>query len=158
VQKAMERVNINALVLHGGVEQLDRLNTLNQFKEDEFDLLIATDVSARGIDIPNVAYVVNYDIPDRPEYYIHRVGRTGRGRSKGQAFSFCSQDEKPLLKTIQSYLNKDIKELRIRKEDQREIIDLTDERKITMEDIEDQLYQKEHGKRKKRNKRNKNKE
>jgi len=65
-------------------------------------------VSARGIDIPNLDYVINYDLPDNPENYVHRVGRTGRGTRKGQAFSFCSPREKPLLNQIQALINEEI--------------------------------------------------
>ncbi|MEM9547807.1 MAG: DEAD/DEAH box helicase [Bacteroidota bacterium] len=150
VKKAMARVNILATTLHGDIEQKDRLATLNDFIKGNSTLLIATDVSARGIDIPNVNYVVNYDLPDKQENYVHRVGRTGRGRNKGMAFSFCASEEKPMLKTIQSYLQKEIKELKIMPEDQREIVDLTDESKMTMDDIIDRLNQRSRGKRKKR--------
>ncbi|MCD6064220.1 MAG: box helicase domain protein, partial [Flavipsychrobacter sp.] len=76
---AMERVGVTALTMHGGKEQDDRLQVMNEFKKGDVKILIATDVSARGIDIPNVDYVVNYDLPDVPENYVHRVGRTGRG-------------------------------------------------------------------------------
>ncbi|HEY4650227.1 MAG TPA: DEAD/DEAH box helicase, partial [Pontibacter sp.] len=109
VQKAMERVNIVAEVIHGGKEQKDRLSAMKQFKKGDVKMLIATDVSARGIDIPNVDYVVNYDLPDQPENYVHRVGRTGRGTAKGIAVSFCAPEEKTILEEIQHYLTKDIK-------------------------------------------------
>jgi len=70
--------------------------------------LIATDVSARGIDVPDIACVINYDLPEKVENYVHRVGRTGRGVNKGDAISFCSSDEKPLLEAIQSFIAKPI--------------------------------------------------
>ncbi len=155
VKKAMARVGIVASTMHGDVEQIDRLAVLKEFSEGSSTLLIATDVSARGIDIPNVQYVVNYDLPDKQENYVHRVGRTGRGRSKGIAFSFCSMEEKPMLDTIQKYLTKEIKVLTIREDDSREIVDLTDEAKMTMDDIVHNLEQVARGKRKKRNKMNK---
>ena len=103
VCKAMERVGINALSIHGGKEQSDRLEVLNEFRTGNVKLLVATDVSARGIDIPNVEYVVNYDLPEQPENYVHRVGRTGRGREKGIAVAFCSEREKELLTKIEEY-------------------------------------------------------
>lgn len=84
VVAAMARVGINSLAMHGGKEQDDRLQVMSEFKEGAVPLLITTDVNARGIDIPNVDYVVNYDLPDVPENYVHRVGRTGRGVQKGQ--------------------------------------------------------------------------
>lgn len=158
VKKAMERVSISATTLHGDKSQKDRLAVLKDFVTGTSTLLIATDVSARGIDIPDVNYVVNYDLPEKQENYVHRIGRTGRGRSKGIAFSFCSKEEKQMLKTIQQYLTKEIKELVIKPEDSREIVDLTDETKMTMDDIIDRLESPERGKRKKRGKKNKYKE
>ncbi|NEM96692.1 DEAD/DEAH box helicase [Pontibacter burrus] len=125
VQKAMERVNITADVIHGGKEQKDRLSAMKQFKKGDVKMLIATDVSARGIDIPNVEYVVNYDLPDQPENYVHRVGRTGRGTAKGIAVSFCAPEEKPILDEIQQYLTKDIKVIEVEKEDYEATIDFS---------------------------------
>lgn len=125
VQKAMERVNITAEVIHGGKEQKDRLSAMKQFKKGDVKMLIATDVSARGIDIPNVDYVVNYDLPDQPENYVHRVGRTGRGTAKGIAVSFCAPEEKPILDEIQQYLTKDIKVIEVEKEDYEATIDFS---------------------------------
>ncbi len=117
VMSAMKRVGIESLTMHGGKEQSDRLEVLDQFRKGEVKLLIATDVSARGIDIPGVNYVINYDLPDEAENYVHRVGRTGRGTQKGHAVSFCSEEEKPVLKQIESYLNKPVRVIEIKKED-----------------------------------------
>ncbi|MCC9137061.1 DEAD/DEAH box helicase [Pontibacter silvestris] len=125
VVKAMERVGIQALSIHGGKEQKDRTDVMRKFKKGEVKLLIATDVSARGIDIPNVEYVVNYDLPEQPENYVHRVGRTGRGTEKGVAVSFCSPEEKSILDEIQTYLTKDIKVLEVDKEDYEATIDFS---------------------------------
>ncbi|SIT90877.1 DEAD/DEAH box helicase [Pontibacter indicus] len=130
VVAAMERVDIVAMSIHGGKEQKDRLEALKKFKKGEIKLLIATDVSARGIDIPNVDYVVNYDLPDQPENYVHRVGRTGRGTAKGIAVSFCSTEEKPILDEIQTYLTKDIKVLELDPEDREATIDFSPEAKF----------------------------
>ncbi|WP_276131649.1 DEAD/DEAH box helicase [Polluticoccus soli] len=127
VLAAMERVGIKALTMHGGKEQEHRLQVMNEFKKGTVKMLIATDVSARGIDIPNVDYVVNYDLPDVPENYVHRVGRTGRGVQKGHAISFCSTEELPVLKEIQEYLGKDIQEMKIDKNDYRETIVFSEE-------------------------------
>jgi len=115
VLAAMERVGIKAETLHGDKEQQDRLQVLGKFRTGETKLLIATDVSARGIDIANVDYVVNYDLPDVPENYVHRVGRTGRGTQKGNAISFCSAEEKPILAEIEAYLNKPVQVMEIDK-------------------------------------------
>ncbi|WP_299984633.1 DEAD/DEAH box helicase [uncultured Pontibacter sp.] len=130
VVAAMERVDIAAMSIHGGKEQRDRLEALKKFKKGEVKLLIATDVSARGIDIPSVDYVVNYDLPEQPENYVHRVGRTGRGMAKGIAVSFCSAEEKPMLDEIQTYLTKDIKVLQLDPEDREATIDFSAEAKF----------------------------
>ena len=122
VMQAMQRVGITAITMHGGKEQDDRLQMMDQFKEGTVKILVTTDVNARGIDIPNVDYVVNYDLPDIPENYVHRVGRTGRGIQKGQAVSFCSPEEKPFLESIQEYIGKDVHEMTIKKDDYRETI------------------------------------
>ncbi len=127
VAAAMDRVNIKTLIMHGGKEQQDRLAVMEEFRKGEVKVLITTDVNARGIDIPNVEYVVNYDLPDDPENYVHRVGRTGRGVQKGQAVSFCSPEEKPILDQIQQYLGKDIQQMKINKDDYRETISFSEE-------------------------------
>ncbi len=127
VQKAMERVQIEAQFIHGGKEQDERKKVLDLFRKGEIKVLIATDVSARGIDIPEVQYVVNYDLPELSENYVHRVGRTGRGKEKGNAISFCSEDEKSILNEIESFLGKPIKRLEIEKEDYTHTIDFSAE-------------------------------
>ena len=71
-------------------------------------MLITTDVACRGIDIPDMDYVINYDLPDNPENYVHRCGRTGRGESNGQALSFCSPEEKILVEAIEEYTGEEI--------------------------------------------------
>jgi ATP-dependent RNA helicase RhlE len=127
VCKAMERVGIKAQTIHGDKEQTDRLTAMKDFKSGEVKILIATDVSARGIDIPNVQYVVNYDLPEQEENYVHRVGRTGRGTEKGNAVSFCSTEEKEMLNQIEKFLGKKIKTLTINKSDYNDTIDFSED-------------------------------
>ena len=127
VLAAMKRAGIEALTMHGAKEQEDRLQVMNEFRKGAVKLLITTDVSARGIDIPNVDYVVNYDLPDVPENYVHRVGRTGRGIHKGKAVSFCSPEEKPVLDAIQQFLDKEITVMKIAKGDYQETLDFTED-------------------------------
>jgi ATP-dependent RNA helicase RhlE len=103
VVAAMERVQISSEALHGGIEQKDRFDILDRFRKGENKMLVTTDVAARGIDIPNVDMVINYDLPENPENYVHRCGRTGRGNQQGQALSFCSSGEKELLEDIEKY-------------------------------------------------------
>ncbi len=125
VKKAMQRVEIKSETIHSDKTQDERSKTLDNFKNGNVKLLITTDVSARGIDIPNVDFVVNYDLPEVALNYVHRVGRTGRGTKKGQAVSFCSSEEKEMLEEIESYLEKEISVLEIDKQTYRETLDFT---------------------------------
>ena len=125
VFKAMERVDIKTVTIHGDKEQKDRLDVMTLFKSGEVKVLIATDVSARGIDIPDVDYVINYDLPDVAENYVHRVGRTGRGVKKGLAASFCSPEEKPVLDEIETFLGQKVSVLIIDKEEYTTTVDLS---------------------------------
>ena len=127
VQKAMERVQIASKTIHGDKNQKDRLDVLEGFKQGTTKLLIATDVSARGLDIPKVDLVINYDLPEQIENYVHRVGRTGRGNLKGQAISFCSTEERELLEKIEDYIGHEIGELVIRKKEYSETIEFSPE-------------------------------
>lgn len=117
VKKALERANINSLVLHGDLTQQERDQALADFRAGRERLLIATDVSARGIDIPDIDFVINYDLPEDAHQYVHRVGRTGRGRNKGQAISFCAEQEIKLLEQIEEELGQAIPQLEISKSD-----------------------------------------
>ena len=125
VKKAMARVEIESDTIHSDKDQAERDNTMKRFKTGELKLLIATDVSARGIDIPNVDFVVNYDLPEVAENYVHRVGRTGRGNQKGKAISFCSTEEREILDEIESFLGKDILRLDIEKSDYVDTLEFT---------------------------------
>lgn len=127
VQKALERMGINAVALHGDMEQEDRFDTLDTFKSGRVKILLSTDVSARGIDIPDIDIVVNYDLPEIAENYVHRVGRTGRGTRKGQAISFCSKEEEDLLAEIETYVSKPINRIDISKDAYREILETATE-------------------------------
>lgn len=127
VSSAMDRIGIKTITMHGGKEQADRLKVMKAFKEGEVNVLIATDVSARGVHIDNVDFVVNYDLPEQEENYVHRVGRTGRGNKRGNAVSFCSEEEKPVLKLIEKYLHNPIKVLDVAKEDYKETLLFTED-------------------------------
>ena len=91
--------------IHGDKNQNDREKALNNFKDGAINILIATDVAARGIDIDNLDAVINFDIPNVSETYVHRIGRTGRAGNTGNAYSFCSADEKTYIKDIQKLIN-----------------------------------------------------
>tara|TARA_Y100000589_G_scaffold300831_1_gene311277 strand:- start:488 stop:1735 length:1248 start_codon:yes stop_codon:yes gene_type:complete len=130
VAAAMKRVGIDSLIIHGGKEQKERNQSLKKFKEGEVNLLIATDVSARGVDVPGVELVVNYDLPDVAENYVHRIGRTGRGNQKGDAISFVSKGEMDLLLGIEKFLGKKIPEVTISKNDYQTVLDLSNEKSL----------------------------
>lgn len=141
VQAAMQRVGVESLFMHGGKEQNDRLEVLNNFKQGKVKMLIATDVSARGIDIADVDFVVNYDLPEHPENYVHRVGRTGRGMKKGLAYSFCDDSERDLLSKIEAYIGKSIKILELSKDGYQEIKDFSQTKSLNLKDIIHELEQ-----------------
>jgi ATP-dependent RNA helicase RhlE len=91
--------------IHGDKPQADRQDALAKFKKGEINILIATDVAARGIDVKNLDSVVNFDLPNVPETYVHRIGRTGRAGEMGTSYSLCSADEKVYLASIQKLIN-----------------------------------------------------
>jgi len=125
LKKAMERVGISCETIHGDKTQQERNTVMDDFRKGTVKVLIATDVSARGIDIPNIEIVVNYDLPEQAENYVHRVGRTGRGDKFGKSISFCSIGEKNLLKEIESFITKPITELVVDKQTYKETIKMT---------------------------------
>ncbi len=122
VVEAMKRVGVSSEALHGSVEQKDRFAILDRFRNGENKVLITTDVACRGIDIPTVDYVVNYDVPDNPENYVHRCGRTGRGNKHGQAISFCSPEEKVLIEAIEAYTGDEIEQYTLTLEEYKQIL------------------------------------
>ncbi len=127
VLKALERVKLTSQTIHGGKDQDDRFKVMDNFKNGSNNILIATDVTSRGIHIPNVDFVINYDLPEKVENYVHRVGRTGRASSKGQAISFCSKGEREILKEIEDYLDKPVAKLDISKNDYMQTIEFSDD-------------------------------
>lgn len=102
----------SAAALHGDIRQNERLNVLNKFRNGELNVLVATDVAARGIDVDNIEAVFNYDIPNDEEYYVHRIGRTGRAGKTGKAYTFISGREWIKLKDIQRYTKAKIKQIK----------------------------------------------
>ena len=118
----MERVHIDTVSIHRGKNQDDRSEVMKMFREGRCRIMIATDINARGIDVPDIDYVINYDLPDKPEMYVHRVGRTGRGIKLGEAISFCSKEEKELLGDIQQFINKDIEVIKLYRKDYDNIV------------------------------------
>ena len=129
VKSAMERLEIDSVTIHGDKEQSERETALLAFRTNACKVMIATDVSARGIDIDGIDFVINYDIPEVAENYVHRVGRTGRGRAKGRAISFCAKEEKPLVDAIEEYTTVPITRATVTKAEYNETIEFADDTK-----------------------------
>lgn len=110
VVKDLNKVGITAEAIHGNKSQNARQRALNNFKEGKIRTLIATDIAARGIDIDELSHVINFELPNIPESYVHRIGRTGRAGLEGKAIAFCDQEELPYLKDIQKLIGKIIPE------------------------------------------------
>ena len=104
VVKDLQRSNIGAAAIHGNKSQNARQRALNDFKNGTLRVLVATDIAARGIDVDQLSHVINYELPDVPETYVHRIGRTGRAGASGIAISFCDAEEKVNLKDIQKLI------------------------------------------------------
>ena len=152
VAKAMERVGIASLTIHGDKDQKERTQVLQQFREGATNLLVATDVTARGIDIPDIQIVINYDLPDEAENYVHRVGRTGRADKKGHAYSFCAEEEKPMLAEIQSFLAKEIKVLTLADHEYSDTLNVEQARKHDYRSLLEEIDSLESKKKKKKKK------
>jgi ATP-dependent RNA helicase RhlE len=127
IKKAMERAQIDTLTIHGDKEQQDRDIALLAFKTGACGVLIATDVTARGIDIDGVEMVINYDLPEISENYVHRVGRTGRGRNKGKAISFCAKEERDYLSAIEEFITVPIARATVTKREYDETVEYADD-------------------------------
>ena len=108
IMKDLKKQGINAAAIHGNKSQAARESALLQFKNGRLKVLVATDIAARGIDIDDLSHVFNYDLPDVPETYVHRIGRTGRAGASGQALSFCDRDEIVNLRDINKLIGKKI--------------------------------------------------
>jgi ATP-dependent RNA helicase RhlE len=104
IVKILAKAQITAAAIHGNKSQNARQNALNGFKNNKLRVLVATDIAARGIDIDELELVINYDIPNIPETYVHRIGRTGRAGASGRAISFCDQDERAYVRDIQKLI------------------------------------------------------
>ncbi len=104
----LAKVGIEAQAIHGNKSQNARQLALSNFKEKKIRVLVATDIAARGIDVDDLSLVINFDLPDVPETYVHRIGRTGRAGAEGVAFSFCDLDEKECLRDIEKLMEKSI--------------------------------------------------
>ena len=109
IVKVLKKAHIKAEAIHGDKSQNARQRVLEQFKNKEIDILVATDIAARGIDIEQLPFVINFDIPNISETYVHRIGRTGRAGNSGLAISFCGKDEKAYWLDIEKLIRMKVK-------------------------------------------------
>ncbi|MBF6642314.1 DEAD/DEAH box helicase [Flavobacterium sp. J49] len=112
VVKALKKHGVNAEAIHGDKSQTARQRVLDHFKNKEITVLVATDIAARGIDIESLPYVINFDLPNIPETYVHRIGRTGRAGNGGISISFCGKDEEPYWKDILKLIKVNVKTIK----------------------------------------------
>ncbi len=108
IVKLLARDHIPAEAIHGNKSQVARQKALSNFKKGKTKVLVATDIAARGIDVSDLELVINYDLPNISETYVHRIGRTGRAKASGMSISFCSADEKPYLRDIEKLIKQKI--------------------------------------------------
>ncbi|MCY4303335.1 MAG: DEAD/DEAH box helicase [Aestuariivita sp.] len=113
VARSMKKHGYNAEAIHGDLSQEERTDTLNKFRDGQLTLLVASDVAARGLDIPQVSHVFNFDVPINPEDYIHRIGRTGRAGRTGKAMMLCTEREKNKIKAIESLIQMKIPQVKM---------------------------------------------
>ena len=113
LQKQLDKVNINSKAIHGNKTQNNRMKALEAFKNNKIQILVATDVAARGIDIKRMSQVINFDVPTVAKDYVHRIGRTGRGGDMGEAITLVSADEFRLLRDIEKLINKKLERVEI---------------------------------------------
>lgn len=104
----LQRLGKSVAVIHSDRSQIQRDQALEGFKDRKFQILVATDIAARGIDVKDISHVINYDVPHHPEDYVHRIGRTGRAQATGDAITIVSPDEEAYLKRIEKFINKTI--------------------------------------------------
>ncbi len=106
--KSLKKYGYNAAAIHGDLDQSQRMKTLDGFRDGSLRLLVASDVAARGLDIPSVSHVFNFDVPGHAEDYVHRIGRTGRAGREGKAITICSKRDEKALDAIEKLIQKDI--------------------------------------------------
>ncbi len=109
--KSLKKYGYDAAAIHGDLDQSQRMKTLDGFRDGSLRLLVASDVAARGLDVPAVSHVFNFDVPGHPEDYVHRIGRTGRAGREGKAITICSARDEKALAAIEKLIQKDIPRL-----------------------------------------------
>jgi ATP-dependent RNA helicase RhlE len=110
VKERLRDAKVKAEEIHSDISQSQRERTLRKYRAGEFAVLVATDVAARGLDIPVISHVINYDLPDSPHDYVHRIGRTGRAGRDGTAVSFVSQEQSHLIRDIEKFVGRQLED------------------------------------------------
>ena len=108
IVKKLDQAGIRSAAIHGNKSQTARQKALGAFKDGKLKVLIATDIAARGIDVEELSLVINYDLPNVSETYVHRIGRTGRASASGIALSFCDKEERPYLRDIEKLIKQEV--------------------------------------------------
>jgi ATP-dependent RNA helicase RhlE len=113
IARRLKAANHSVAVLHANRSQNQRLEALAGFKSGKYEIMVATDIAARGIDVAGVTHVINYDVPENPEDYVHRIGRTGRAQAVGDAFTLVTPENADDIRAIQRFIGQKIPELRL---------------------------------------------
>jgi ATP-dependent RNA helicase RhlE len=111
--RKLERQKYRVAALQGNMSQNQRQKAINGFREGKVDILVATDIAARGIDVPEISHVINFDMPDTVDAYTHRIGRTGRARETGEAFTFTAPEDEEMVRSVEKVLGKPIERRRL---------------------------------------------
>jgi ATP-dependent RNA helicase RhlE len=122
IVRKLNQTDIRSAAIHGNKSQTARQKALGNFKDGKLKVLVATDIAARGIDVEELSLVINYDLPNVSETYVHRIGRTGRANASGMAFSFCDDEERPYLRDIEKLIRQEVPRM-----PQHQFMDETDE-------------------------------
>lgn len=117
VARLLKKNNHAVAVLHSNRTQREREQALRGFREGKFEVLVATDIASRGLDIADVSHVVNYDVPQHPEDYVHRIGRTGRAEARGDAFTIMVAEDQPYVERIERFIGKKVERVKMEKFD-----------------------------------------
>ncbi|MFA7417951.1 MAG: DEAD/DEAH box helicase [Acholeplasma sp.] len=113
IAESLQKANFTADALHGDLKQSQRTYVMNRFRNKQLSLLVATDVAARGLDVDDVEIIINYDLPQQDEIYVHRIGRTGRAGKKGKAFTFVTPSKRRMIEILAQFTKADIKRLEV---------------------------------------------
>jgi ATP-dependent RNA helicase RhlE len=108
VVRDLRQAGIDATAMHGDKTQAERTRALDDFRNGKIRVLVATDVAQRGLDVDGITHVINFDVPQEPEDYVHRIGRTGRADASGDAYTLMSPDEIAMVRTIERVIGQEI--------------------------------------------------